>query len=87
MKYTPNAMKFGNQSRSSSLIINMIFEIADRDPKLKTLADLVSKLIMIVTQIYKFAKFGPKTEMCSNFYETFALEQMEHNNYEYSTWN
>ena len=85
MKYTPNAMKFENQSGSSSLIINMIFEIEDRDPKLKTLADLVSKLI--VTQIYKFAKFGPKTEMCSNFYETFALEQMEHDNYEYSTWN
>ena len=25
-------MKFGNQSKSSSLIINMIFEIADLDP-------------------------------------------------------
>ena len=37
-------MKFGTQSRSSSLIINMIFEIADLDPKLKTWADLVSKL-------------------------------------------
>ena len=37
-------MKFGTQSRSSSLIVNMIFEIADLDPKLKTLADLVSKL-------------------------------------------
>ena len=34
-------MKFGNQSRSSSLIINMIFEIADLDPKLKTWVDLV----------------------------------------------
>ena len=72
MKYTPNAMKFGNQSRSSSLIINMILEIADRDLKLKTLADLVSELMMIVTQIYKFVKFGPKTEMCSNFYETWC---------------
>ena len=39
-KYIPNAMKFGNQSRSSSLIINMIFGIADLDPKLKTWADL-----------------------------------------------
>ena len=37
-------MKFGNQSRSSSLIINTIFEIADLDPKLKAWADLVSKL-------------------------------------------
>ena len=31
-------MKFSTQSRSSSLIINMIFEIADLDPKLKTSA-------------------------------------------------
>ena len=43
MKHIPNAMKFGNQSRSSSQIIN-IFEIADLDPKLETWADLVSKL-------------------------------------------
>ena len=44
MKYIPNAMKFGTLSRLSSLIINMIFEIADRDPKLNTWTDLVSKL-------------------------------------------
>ena len=44
MKYNPNAMKFGIRSMSSSLIINMIFEIADLYPKLKTWADLVSKL-------------------------------------------
>ena len=44
LKYTPNAMKFGTQSRSSSLIINMILQIADLDPKLKIWADLVSKL-------------------------------------------
>ena len=44
MKYIPNALKFDNQSRSSSLIINTIFEIADLDPKLKAWADLVSKL-------------------------------------------
>ena len=31
MKYLPDAMKFGNKSKSSSLIINMIF--ADLDPK------------------------------------------------------
>ena len=36
-------MKFGTQSRSSSLIINMISEIADVAPKLKTWADFVSK--------------------------------------------
>ena len=36
MKYICNAMKFDTQSRSSSLIINMIFEIVDLDPKLNT---------------------------------------------------
>ena len=41
MKYIPNTMKFGNHSKS---IINMIFEIADLNPKLKTWEDLVSKL-------------------------------------------
>ena len=35
MKNSPNALKFSTQSRWSSLIINMIFEIADRDLKLK----------------------------------------------------
>ena len=35
MKYIPKAMKSGKQSRSSSLIINIIFEIADRDLDLK----------------------------------------------------
>ena len=44
MKYILNAMKFGSQNRSSSLIIYMIFRIADLDPKLQTWADLVSKL-------------------------------------------
>ena len=44
MKYIPNAMKLGSQNRSSLLIINMAFEIGDLDPKLKTWADLVSKL-------------------------------------------
>ena len=38
-------MKFGNQSRSNWLIINMIFEIANLDAKFKAwAADLVSKL-------------------------------------------
>ena len=54
MKYIPNAMKFGNQSRSGSLIINVIFEIADIDPKLKTWADLVSELQCAPV----FMKFG-----------------------------
>ena len=36
---------------------------------------------------YKSGEFGPKTEMCFNFYETQHLEQIKHANYEYSTWN
>ena len=35
----------------------------------------------------KFAKFVPKTEKCSNCYEIWHIEQIEHANYEYSTWN
>ena len=35
----------------------------------------------------KFAKFGLRTEMCSNFYEIWYLEQIEHADYEYCTWN
>ena len=45
MKYIPSAMKFGNQSRSSSLIIN-IFEIWDLDPKLKILGRFGLKIAM-----------------------------------------
>ena len=44
MKYTHNAMKFGTQSRSSLLIINMIFETGYLDQNSKTWEDLVSKL-------------------------------------------
>ena len=50
MNYIFNAMKFGTQSRSSSLILN----IADLDSKLKTWADLVSRLQCAPT----FMKFG-----------------------------
>ena len=44
MKYIPNATKFGTQSRSSLLIINMLFKVANLDAKLKTWVDWVSKL-------------------------------------------
>ena len=44
MKYTHNAMKFGTQSRSSLLNINMIFETGYLDQNSKTWEDLVSKL-------------------------------------------
>ena len=46
MKYIPNAMKFGTQSRSSLLIINMMFEIAYLHPELKTWTVLVKKIAM-----------------------------------------
>ena len=36
--------KIAKQSKSSSLIISVIFEIVDLDPKLKNWVDLVSKL-------------------------------------------
>ena len=35
----------------------------------------------------KIAKCVPETEMCFNFYEIWHLEQIEHPNYEYGTWN
>ena len=44
MKYIPNSQKSGTQSKPSLLIINMIFEVADFDPKFKIWVDLVSKL-------------------------------------------
>ena len=46
MKHIPDAMKFGTQSRSSLLIINMIFMIADLDPKFKYLGRLGFKIAM-----------------------------------------
>ena len=115
MKYIQNAMKFGTQSRSSSLIINDIWNDIWNSgswPKIKYLGRFGPKIsiylifmkfgtqnksnmpimnILIgiddLTQNHKFAKFGPKTEMCFNFYEIWHLEQIEHANYEYSTWN
>ena len=40
---------------------------------------------MTLTQNYKFANFGSKTEMCSNFYEIRHSQQVEHAKYEYNT--
>ena len=36
MEYIPNAIKFGNQSKSRLLIVSIIFEIADFDAKLSS---------------------------------------------------
>ena len=46
MKCTPSAMKFGTESRLSSLILNMIFENSDLDPKLKTKGGFGLKIAM-----------------------------------------
>ena len=40
---------------------------------------------MTLIQNYKFAKFGPNTEISSNFYEIWHSQQIEHANYEYNT--
>ena len=92
----------------SSLIINMIFEIADLESldrfSLKIAICLIfmkfgnyKKSNMLIMNILigidyhdwklEISKFGPKTEMYSNFYEIWHLEQIEHADYEYSTWN
>ena len=40
---------------------------------------------MALTQNYKFAKFGSKTEMSFNFYKVWHSKQIEHANYEHIT--
>ena len=40
---------------------------------------------MTLTRNYKFAKFYPKPEIFSNFYEIWHLQQIEHANYVYNT--
>ena len=41
---------------------------------------------MTLTQNYKYAKFGLKTEICSNFYEIWHSQQIEHaTTYEHNT--
>ena len=42
---------------------------------------------MTLTENYKFAKFGSKSETYSNFYEISHLEQKEYANYEHRTWS
>ena len=48
-------MKFGTLIRSNSLIINVIFEIADLDPKLKAWAD---RFGLKIAMCLIFMKFG-----------------------------
>ena len=46
MKYIPNAMKFDTQSRSSLLILNMIFENSWSWPKIKNLSRFGLRIAM-----------------------------------------
>ena len=39
---------------------------------------------MILTQSYRFGQFCSNTEICSDFYEIWHSQQMEHANYEYN---
>ena len=54
MKNFPNTMKFGTKSRSSSLIINMIFEIANLES--------LSRFGLKVSMCLIFMKFGNKNK-------------------------
>ena len=58
MIYIPNAMKFGFQSRSNLLIINMIFEIVDLDLKLNTLGRFGLKIALCLI----FMKFSTQNK-------------------------
>ena len=46
MKYISNAMKFGPQSRSSLLILNMIFQNSASRPEIKNLGRFGLKIAM-----------------------------------------
>ena len=101
MKYISNVMKFGTQSRSSSLILNMIFESCGFSPEIKNVGRFGLKIamcscfyeilqikhasydleLMILTQNYRFREIGPNTEICSNLYEIWHSQQMEHANW------
>ena len=41
--------------------------------------------IDILTQIIDSSKFGPNNEICSDFYEIWHSQQIEHAYYEYNT--
>ena len=51
-------MKFGTESRSSSLIINTIFEIADLDPEL-----YLSRFGLKIAMCLIFMKFGTQSKL------------------------
>ena len=51
-------MKFGTQSRSSLLIINMVFEISDLDPKL-----YLDRFGLKIAMCMIFIKFGTQNKL------------------------
>ena len=40
---------------------------------------------MILTQNQRFGKFGPNAETCSDFYEVWHSQKIEHANHDYKT--
>ena len=80
MKYTPNAVKFGTQSRLSFLILNMIFENCGSWPETRNFYE-IRHLVQIEHANYEYStsnwwswtkiidsrKFGRNTEICSDF--------------------
>ena len=98
MKYTPNAVKFGTQSRLGFLILNMIFENCGSWPETRNFYE-IRHLVQIEHANYEYStsnwwswtkiidsrKFGRNTEICSDFYEIWHSQQIEHANYEYNT--
>ena len=78
MKYIPNAMKSDDQGKSSSLILSIIFEIADLDPKLKAWVELKTAIrpifinigtqnksnMMIINKLIGIDDLDPKLQIC-----------------------
>ena len=80
MKNIPNAMKFGTQSRSSSsLIINMIFEIADLEPKLKqvSISSFQENLVPKMKNIPNAMKFGTQSRSSSSLIINLIFEMAD----------
>ena len=71
MEYIPNAMKFSNQSKSSSLVISIIFEIADLDPKFNCNVPVFMNVgtynktnMLIINKLIGIDDLDPKLQIC-----------------------
>ena len=91
MKCISSAIKSGTQIAESLLIINMIFEVEDLDPKWKSWADSVWSQTNVNYEyinwnwwpwpnITNLPNFVPKLKInrCSNIYEVRYQHQMEY---------